>query len=64
MFSYVQFTLNEIAEMRSLLNRDSNVPAEERASLVNALSVLRRAERELDSLRRVELEEASPPESR
>ena len=64
MFSYVQFTLNEIAEMRSLLNRDSNVPAEERASLVNAISVLRRAERELDSLRRVELEEDWPPESR
>ena len=62
MFSYVQETLNEIEEMRARMNRESNVPAEERASLVNALSVLRRAERELDSLRRVELEENWPPQ--
>jgi len=64
MFSYVQSTLNEIAEMRTRMNRESNVPVEEQASLVNTLSVLRRAERELDSLRRVELEEDWPPESR
>ena len=62
MFSYVQFTLNEIEDMLSQLENESNVPAEERASLVNAISVLRRAERELDSLKRVELDEASSPQ--
>ena len=61
MFSYVQETLNEISEMRSRLNRESNVPVEEQASLVNAIAVLRRAEKELDSMRRVELEEDWPP---
>ena len=61
MFSYVQETLNEIEVMISQLERESNVPAEEQASLVNALSVLRRTEKELDSMRRVELEEDWPP---
>ena len=54
MFSYVQNTLNEVVELISQLENESNVPIEERASLINALSVLRRAERELDSLRRME----------
>ena len=62
MFSYVQETLNEIEEMLSQLENESNVPAEERASLLNSISVLRRAERELDSLKRVELDEASSPQ--
>ena len=61
MFSYVQNTLNEIGSLIRELENESNVPVEERSSLVNTLSVLRRAEKELDSLRRVELEEDWPP---
>ena len=61
MYSYVQETLNEIEDMLSQLERESNVPAEERGSLVNAISVLRKAERELNSMRRIELEEDWPP---
>ena len=61
MFSYVQETLNEIEVLLSQLERESNVPVEERGSLVNAISVLRKAERELNSMRRVELEEDWPP---
>ena len=64
MFSYVQNTLTEISVMLSQLENESNVPVEERSSLVNTLSVLRRTEKELDSLRRVELEENWPPQDK